>query len=356
MDPFMILPEEVCDEILSYLNVRDIKEASLVTKHWYSLIGRTKSCMEKLCLKPKDSHENLEFLESILNSTRIYQNLEMVYYYFDVKKNTKYLRLVRDVVTKFAESLVSLKISNDLIIKQELPKLRELNLCGYNYKSLIAANGLLTKTRGLEKLEVKINHLDEKSMKYLRRFLMENDSLKVLKIEDTRIIQGLNSDNIKFKLDEFKTRGFYGFYMNLQEFVDFLSAHKSTLKVTKCELSTDYLSFLMSNFPQLHTLILKCEGKDIPNYPYNATITNVKIEVSPYEFCYFGSRFTLHIVDFIQKLQNLENIEIGYINSEILHALFNSRTLKTVKYPKLDVSRRDRDEMDLHENIEFIVL
>jgi len=351
MDPFLILPEEICDEILSYLKVRDIKEASLVTKHWYTLIGRTKSCMKKLCLKPKNSHENLEFFESILGSTRIYQNLEMVDRYNDVKKNTKYFRLMRDVVTKFADTLVSLKISNDLIIKVDLPKLRQMNFCGLNY---IATNGLLTKGNGLENLKVDCWSIDEKSLKYLRRFLMENDSLKVLNIKNRRVFEGLNSDNIKFKLDVFKPPR----YLGPGELLDFMSAHKSTLKVTKCVLSTDCVTLLMSNFPQLHTLTLKCRGRifDIPNYPFNATIKIVKLTVCPHEVHELG--YSPHIVDFIQKLQNLQTIEIGYINSDILHALLNSRTLKTVKYSlkyrNLNVTGRELEEMELQENIEFI--
>jgi len=352
----MILPEEICDEILSYLNVRDIKEASLVTKHWHTLIGRSKSCMEKLCLKPKDSHENLEFLNSILDSTRIYQNLEMVDLNNDIMKNTKYLRLMRDVVTNLADTLVSLKISNDLIIKQDLPKLRELEFCGSNYNRLFAANGLLTRAKGLENLKVKISYIDEKSLKYLKSFLMENDSLKVLEIRDSRGFEGLSSDNIKFKLDVFEPDNFFGLFGHLIKSLDFLSAHKSTLKVTKCVFTTDCFISLVSNFTQLHTLTLECYStiKNDLNYPFNATIKNVNLKVNQYQVRDLG--YGPPVIDFIQKLQNLQTIEIGYINSEILHTLFNSRTLKTVKYGKFDFTGRDLEEMELHENIEFIAM
>ncbi|KAL7048672.1 hypothetical protein ACKWTF_003441 [Chironomus riparius] len=348
-DPFKIFPEEICDEILAYLNVENIKEASLVSKHWYNMIGRSKSCMYKLCLKPTESYRNHEFFMSILNSTRMYQNMEMFDRFNKVMSNTKYLRLMREVVAKLASTLVSLKLSNDLIIKVDLPKLKELEFDAYNYSTLIAANGLLTKAKGLEKLTVNCWNIDKKSLKYLRNFLVENDSLKMLKNYDNRLFHGLNSSNVKFRLQEF----FTGFKIPLP--FEFFKVHSDSLKITKSTPTRDSITFFMTNFSQLHTLIIKGfwnhnESFDIP---FNTTIRKLKFDV----FSYFlqNSNLNTLIIELIKKVQNLEEIELDFINSQILRALINCRTLKTVKFRTDNLTRQDHDEMQIHENINFVL-
>ena len=349
------MPEEVRDEILSYLNVRDIKDASLVSKHWYNVIGKSKVCMEKLCLKLEDS--NLECVTSILSSPRMYQNMNCECY-SKIYRNTKYLRTIREIVTKFAESLVSMKTSYDFKINVDLPKLKELAYTTlWSDESLIAINGLLTKTKGLENLSVRSSHIDKKSMKYLRDFLMKNTTLKVLKIDNAQIIEGLNDNNLKFKLEEFHTQSNYGFYKSegLTVNQDFFVAHSSSLNIAECALTGNDVAFFMSNFPKLHTLTVKCfqgyEGES-PELPLNSTITNLLIK--PHFYVHYHNLGQL-IVELVRKLQNLRDIEIGCINLEILHALLNKRLLKTVKYYKqVGLLTQDLAEMARHENIEFI--
>jgi hypothetical protein len=348
-DPLKIFPEEICDEILSYLNVQDIKEASLVTKQWYNIIGRSKTCMNKLCLKPKESHQNHEFFKSILDSTRMYQNMEMVDRYNKVMNNTKYLRMMREVVTKLAPMLVSLKLSNDLIIKVDIPRLKELEFVAYNYSSLIAANGLLTKTKRLEKLTVNCGYIDQKSMKYLRNYLLENDSIKVLKIEDNRLFHGLNSSNVKFRLDEFIT----DFRQPIP--FEFIKVHSDSLKITKSTFGRDSITFFMTNFSQLHTLTIKgfWHRNDPFDIPFNTTIRKLKLDV--YAFAIENGYLGITIIELIKKVRNLEEIEIDFINTQILRALINCRSLKTVKFREGNLTRQDRDEMQIHENIEFVM-
>lgn len=345
----MILPEEISDEILSYLNVCDIKEASLVTKHWYTLIGRTKSCMEKLCLKPKKSYENLEFFENILDSTRMYQKLDMTDRYNDIKKNTKYLRLMRDVVTKFAETLVSLKISNDLIIKEDLPKLRKLEFDSSYYKTLIAPNGLLTKTKGLDKLTLDFWLNDEKSLKYLRMYLTQNDSLKVLKLFDNRLFKGLSSDNVRCRLEELN--------INFEDPVpyEFLRAHASSLQVAECSFDENVIQFFMTTFPKLHTLTVRVYWYHSKSneLSFNTSIKKLWIKISSLTY-HFGAANPIN--ELIQKVQNLEEFEIDTLNSQLLPTLFNCQKLKTVKYRNGNLTQQDRDAIQIHENIEFIHL
>jgi hypothetical protein len=352
-DPFKYFPEEICDEIFAYLNVQDIKEASLVSKHWYNIIGRSKSCMEKICLKPKKSHQNHEFFKTILDSTRMYQNVQMIDRLNEVKKNTKYLRLMRDVVTKLAPTIVSLKLSNDLIIKEYLPKLKELEFDAHHLRNLIAVNGLLTKTNGLEKLTVNCVHIDtdQKSMKYLRNFLMENSSLKVLKVVDIWLFRGLNSSNVKFRLEDFFTD-----YRDPIPF-DFFRVHSDSLKVTNTILTQDLVSFFMSSFPQLHTLIIQDNFRhddDSFDVPFNRTIRKVKFDLISHTIR--NGFHDLSIIKIIEKVEKLEEIEIDFINPQILRALFNCRSLETVKFRESDLTRQDYNEIQIHDNIDFIMI
>jgi len=156
MDPLEILPEEICDDIFSHFNVKDIKEASLVSKRWYNIIGQSKICMEKLHLGRVYC---LDDVESILESNRQYQILTINTEPSMLKKNTKLLRITREIVEKFSKSLVSIRISHDLKLKNDLPKLQTLEFINSFYNNLIASNGLITK---LEKVKNSMPTLGQK--------------------------------------------------------------------------------------------------------------------------------------------------------------------------------------------------
>lgn len=66
-----IFPIEVCEEILVYLSVDDIRNGSFVSKHWYNLIGKSNHCMEKLRLKCDESDNLEQFSKIISDSTRL---------------------------------------------------------------------------------------------------------------------------------------------------------------------------------------------------------------------------------------------------------------------------------------------
>ncbi|XP_070494729.1 uncharacterized protein [Chironomus tepperi] len=351
LDPFRKIPDEICELILSFLHdVEDIKNASLVSKHWYKLIGTSKSCMKRIYLKPKESHSNYEFFKSIMDSTRIYQNLELNDRFRKVKRNTKYLRLMRDVVTKLAPTLVSLKISTDLIIKVDLPRLKELEINGCNYHSLISANGLLTKTKGLEILRIDNSDIDHKSVKYIRNFLMENDSLKVLKIDDNRPLHKLNSSNIKFRLEEL-----YSSLLTPLPY-EFYKVHSDSLRITNTSLTRDSMICFMTNFSKLHTLTLTgyFHRVDPFDIPFNSTIRTLKFNVSEYSLRDGQNNFL--IVNLIEKVRNLQEIEITFLNRQIFRALINRQSLKSVKFRKCDLEQQDYDEIQFQDNIKFTML
>jgi hypothetical protein len=243
MDLLKILPEEIRDEIFSKLTVQDIKEASLVSKDWYNIIGQSKLCMEKLYLT---KYETFEVFDSILNSNRHYQNITFLATYSELKKNTKFLRVLSDIVEKFSTSLICLKISHDLKLKVDLPKLKELQFLMWEYElntvNLIVSNGLITKAKNLKKLLIRYQKLDNKSLKYLKDALMENESLKIMKIFAVNIIKELNQDDMKLKLEEFY---FYQFYFWIHKLQHFKSLNVHLIRNLSHILCQAYQNFIL---------------------------------------------------------------------------------------------------------------
>ena len=340
MDFFKLLPEEVSDEIITYLNANDIKEASLVSKHWYNSIGRSKICMEKLCLK-RGYFGSLQFYESVLESNRLYQNLIILTPQEEVLKNTKYLRVMRHIVNKFAESLVSIKISHDLKLESDLPKLKELefdtiNFTGRNFTSLIASNGLMTKAKCLEKLSVRCRDMDEKSMKYFKDFLSNNSSLKILKIPDYSLVRGLNADKLKFKLEQFYISYCYNFLTDPIEY-DFFNAFTSSLKLMECHFRMENLVYFLSNFPKLQTLIIHCHNlffamaidQELSDIPSNDTITQLVIHIGDN---IENLALCTRISAFMLKLHNLQEVATDWMDAELFTAVHSCRSLKVVQY------------------------
>jgi len=292
-DPLNILPLEVSDEILAYLSFDDVKNGSLVSKHWYNLIGKSKHCMEKLRLKCNESDNLEQFSKIISDSTRLYQDIDVDDIYETALNNTKYLRILRDIVRKFADTLVTLKIAHDLNIKLDLPKLKELKI----YICTIASNGLLTKAKGIEKLTLRHSFMDKRALKYVKSFLLHNESLKVLRIYDVPFLQEFIPADVNFKLEKLHIHS--GYPIN----IDFLKLHSSTLKEVTAHVLPGAVAYFMSECPKLEKLSvhgdwLSSLDYDFIEYPYNATIKKLNIYS-------FNDQTTMDIIDKMQSLEVL---------------------------------------------------
>lgn len=106
-DFFEILPPELHQQILQYLNVIDLCSASLVNKTWYEQIGKAKSCMEKIVLKINLSNFKIE---PIIKSKREYQAIIFLNPSDSELSKIKAYKIVR----KFSSSIVSIDINFDL--------------------------------------------------------------------------------------------------------------------------------------------------------------------------------------------------------------------------------------------------
>ena len=125
MDPLKVLPAEIFENILTHLNKNDIMQASLVSKHWYRVTGKSKKCMSKLCAYYGQTQQTSD-IKYIMNSERLYQHLSLFCHQDNIHNHTTLLRNMRSIVNKFSGSLITLKAVADLQRTFELPRLKEL--------------------------------------------------------------------------------------------------------------------------------------------------------------------------------------------------------------------------------------
>jgi hypothetical protein len=316
--------------------------------------------MEKLYLT---KYETFEVFDSILNSNRHYQNITFLATFSDLKKNPKSLRVLRAIVEKFSTSLLCLKISHDLKLKVDLPKLKELQFQMWDYElntvSLIVSNGLITKAKNLKKLLIRYQKLDNKSLKYLKDALKENESLKIMKIFTVNIIKELNQDDMKLKLEEFY---FHQFHIGNKKVIqDFLGTQATSLQVAECAFNKEFITYFMSSLPKLHTLVFTSDicnrfyrimRSEEPSYPLNETITKLIFKMD----LYTDENHFLHASAIINKLPNLREIQMSYLNPLMLPLFNNCPSLKVVKFNflKYNFSQIQRDQMAQNERIKFI--
>lgn len=355
MDSLTFYPEDVWTEIFSYLGIRDLLRASLVSKDWYRMIARSPRCMKKFNLRKIN---NMDYYESLLYSSRLYQNLSLTCLN-DESNIAKYQEVANAILEKFSDSLTSIKISHDIEVKCDFPNLKSLNF--YFYKSSIIPNGLLTKAKHLTYLNVNGFNLDVTSEICLRNFFMEASSLKVLKMRNYRPMIGTDSKDSKLRIEEFYFSQYWDLehnFRNLLDISDFFMIQNSSLKIVECAISHDIVQFFMSNFPNLHTLIVKATSHDRNifrdpqlEYPINMSIKNLILD--------FGENDTImdlfydHVIAILLNLHSLEVLKVRRINQEVLNAIICCKSLKVVKYRVLEEDVRKADLKRIH-NIRFI--
>ncbi|KAL7043213.1 hypothetical protein ACKWTF_001429 [Chironomus riparius] len=339
MDPFTILPYELQEEICSYLKFPDIIESSFVCKSWYQVIGESKSCMNRIFFR-NPLQGLLEQIDYILKSRRHYQHVILFEFDENVKKDTKILRNMKSIINKFSESLTNLSISHDLQRTSELPKLRELDFFGSLSHRLIVANGLITKANNLINFDIESCCLGNSSIEYLVNSLKDNSSLKDLKINDCRVMNALNTVEVKFVLEEFHVHQTNSFERN-SNISNFINKFKPSLKTICGPLTFQEIANLMTDFPKLLMLSVRNEllsflspGQEFLEMQINETIKVLSIDPA------FGDlmddRFYTNFNAIISKLGNVQLLLITFINTRILDIILVCRSLKYIKYFHLE--------------------
>ncbi|XP_070492558.1 uncharacterized protein [Chironomus tepperi] len=340
MDPLEVLPEEVYEKIFKHLNKNDILQASLVSKYWYRVIGRSRRCMNKIA-GFHVSFREMPDIKHYLESERQYQHLHLFHDFNDIKHDSKILRRLRSIVNKFAGSLVTLKSHIDIPRTSDLPKLKELEIyCSafYQHNYCIEKLGLISRAKRLHKLTIHCSELCKHSVKAAQQNIKKIGSLKVLMIKDFYLLDGLSSEN--YKIEEFRLSG----YSNVEwipSYYEFFNSQQQSLKLIDCVMGFKQIAFFMENFPVLETLIVRNEtfdeeemeelmAIDALKYPLNESITT---------FGYFGFVFngeTDNLISIFPKLRKLQKLQLNFIDPKLTDSILDLKTVKTVEYCDID--------------------
>jgi hypothetical protein len=350
MDLLSTLPEEIFNEIMSYLSGKDILKASLVSKGWYQMIGHSNDCMQTVTLKFNYLNYKND-LSPVLKSERIYQNL-IIGFENRLLRGLGVEPKIRDILKKFSKSLVKLQTSQDFQQICDLPKLKELKYTNYLHRSnkkflnYFCSNGVFSMCNNITKLVVICRDIDDRYIRMFQNSIKNMRHLKDLTVNNMVFLKNLKPADCKFKLEQFEVIC----PTDLTDFYDVLVHHQSTMKVIKLsQLYWKDVSFILSEFPKLHTLNAyymdnHYEGLEIP---VNLTVKNFLVR---------GVGHYPTIAEIIMKLKNLQQFRIGMLCSRLIPELFACQSLTLVEFRMLgkEVTENQKNLMINNEKIKFI--
>jgi hypothetical protein len=255
MDLLSALPEDIFNEVISYLTSKDIRKGSLVCKSWYQMFGQSNECLQKIVIRYSDYNCKND-LNALIKSDRKYQNLIIRFENSRIKDSGVEAN-IRAILKKFSKSIVKLQTSHDFQRICELPKLKELvfNQSTRHYqnknKSYCCSNGLFATCLNVTKLDIICSGADVKFLKILQEAIKNMRNLKVLALEKVGFLKNVGPEDCKFRLEQFQSRSF----CIMTDISDFLKLHQSTLKVVKVStLNSKDIPLIFLEFPKLHTL------------------------------------------------------------------------------------------------------
>ena len=250
-DPFKILPQNILDKIFKEFSFDTILKASLVNKNWYTTIGSSMTCMNKINFNVhKDSKKEIK---AALKSMRKYEN---------VKLSSENPKVLRQFLKQFS-NVKDLEIHHDIDnCDIELPHLKRVKIV----TSKIYKNGILSKLTKLREIEwVVQQYLDSQFENIMIDYLRQNSDLKSLLIEDKNNRDGcylnvIDEDYTKYK---FKLEKFSYLFMTaippLEEEIvlDFLRSQAASLTTILFDapVPDSVLLSLLQDYPKLTTRI-----------------------------------------------------------------------------------------------------
>jgi hypothetical protein len=340
MDLLSALPEEVVNEIGSYLNGKDVLNSSLVSKGWNQMIGQSYECMKKITAKYTNYNYKID-PTTLLSSKRKYQNIKVgfklsQYIDYPVQLN------IKAILEKFSSTIVTLETSHDLWGICDLPRLRELHFIGSNthhyyreHSNYFESSGLLEKCTQIKKLCIKNpDILDDASLDIVQKAFTKMQNLKSLTVNEPKIVE---IAEYCFRLEETNLK-MYRTNMN------FLKAHQSTLKVIRLNnASSENIALILSEFPKLHTLHFghfDLRNKDV-DFPQNESIKNLIISGSA------GEKLPKMLV----KLKKLEHLKLYSLCWETFCAFNHCSALKTVEHKSWDSNIKQNQKNWIMKNL-----
>jgi len=358
MDLLSALPEDVFNEVVSYLKPANILKASLVCKIWYQIFGQSDECMQKVTVNYNFYNRNND-LNPLLKSDRKYQNVIIEFNHHQLQ-DSGFEPKIKSILKKFSKSIVKLHTSHDFHRICELPKLKELNYMNsrtYNYvdrkfPNYFYSNGLLVMCPNISRLVISTeSDLTGKYLKNLQEAIKNMRNLKSLSVYEIKILKDFQPADCKFRLEEYVVPDI----RDTKIVHDFLKHHRSTLKCLKFSfLDIKHIPFILSAFPKLQTLqvsYFRDYSSKKPGFPENSTITNLIITNSIHE-----QETRYQIADLFIKLKNLQQVRFDILYSRFIPELFASESLTCVKYKKISdlVTEYQKNWINTNERIKFV--
>ena len=357
MDLLSALPEEIFNEIVTYLQEKDVLQASLVCKSWEQMFGQSKKFVQKVTVRYSKFNYNKNDIDALLKSDRKYQNLIIGFQNFCIEE-LGVEGNIRAILKKFSKSIVKLQTSHDFQRIYELPKLKELKYINFhwNYRDIryFFSSGLIATCLNVTKLLIRCNTLNEKHLKILEEAIKNMRNLKTLVLNQVAFLKNIGPEDCNFRLEHFETES----YIPMTDISNFLKCHQSTLKHIKfSRLYPEDIPFIFSEFSKLRTLHIieipfsRGQLLDIPDIPENSTIKNFYIRGSN-----DNQEIQDKIAEIFTKLKNLKHVRLYMLHSRYIPTLFASTTLTSVKYGSLayDVTEYQKNYLNTIENIKLI--
>lgn len=327
-DPFKILPQNILDKIIKEFSFDTILTASLVNKNWYTTIGSSMTCMNKINFNVhKDSKKNIK---AALKSIRKYQNLKL---------SSENPKVLRQFLKRFS-NVKDLEIHHDIEnCDIELPNLKRVKIV----TKKIYKNGILSNLTKLPEIEwVVQDYLDSQFENIMIDYLRKNSNLKSLLIEDKNNRDGcylnvIDEDYSKYK---FKLEKFSYLYMTaippLEEEIvlDFLRSQAASLTTILFDapVPDSVLLSLLQDYPKLTTLGLNTMWLDATTLPKIPPNPNIKI-------CQIFRPLPLKMRYLMPLMPNLEHLHVDRLrenvdNVNMLELIMSlaPKSLKTIGY------------------------
>jgi len=313
--------------------------------------------MQKVTVKFNYTNCNND-LSPLLKSDRKYQNVIIGFEHRQLQASGVEPK-IKAFLKKFSKSIVKLATSHDIQRICELPKLKELKYKNLNdnfkFLNYFCSNGLLTMCPNISKLDIKYKYLDYKKLAILQEAIKNMRNLKSLAVNHINIFENFKPGDCKFRLEELTAGSYYYRYFSDEKYsYDFLKQHQSTLKVLKIDiLSLEDISFVLSEFPKLHTLHINkvFNYYEKLEFPENLTVKNFLIH------CCVNYELEIQkIAELLTKLKNLQTAGFYVLYSRFLPELFACKSLTLVKYRTFHyLGTEDQTNfMNNNENIKFI--
>lgn len=376
MDPLEKLPEDIHDHLLQHFDVKEILEASLVSKSWYEAVAKSLKCMKKVRLhlrarRKTNFAERIETLQWMSRDDgRNYQHLQInclldegisreVFKFLKAKGSSVETINIRSC--KFEE--------NDVIERISMPKLEELKMM---FVPRDAMNSLLTSSSCLKRLILRnefplcYDGIDytpkEATVNSVKECLQRN-----LKLEEIEI-QGRPNFLSFFheKLSEFKNLNLKKFVVkiemsadkieseNEENLLDFLKIQAHSLEhvyVDSC--STQVIQQVFNQMPALKFIRFDIELREPNKFVIKDLNLSPNEKITQLELPYIP--LLDDVKEFLDLVPNVEEILVAHLNPlQIEYATTKLLKLKTIVYRYDDCAEREEFyESKKKENPEF---